>query len=897
MNNWQQLRADYLWSRFTANFSHSNSGFLKVITHNPLFSLPLLILIIFLVLLILLFRFILRLKKSIKETPVLLEITPPSRTEKTAYTTTQLFSTFHGLINNDQTVLDKLLGKKERLSFEIVSSKNEGIRYLLRTTPDQVNNIKKNLTTYLPEVTIKTVNDYLPKDFGKQSDLQTQIVEYRLGKSFAFPLAKQNVLDEHDPVGYITGMMTKLSPGELISFQIVLSPIKTSETQIIQNTIRNKGDVLQYLSKPSYHWVLRLCFGVITLLTTVIRETGGALISVLNEAQSSPEQIRRMRAYELESRMRANSFKSAPRVLDAYEQEIIKSVQEKITQPLFTTSIKLLVIAKSKQELKERINGFNSSLFTFSVANYQSLKVRKSLFNLKKIRIWMFKQRLVSIRIPRNDRYAQILSTAEISDLYHFPFTRMAQTEGLVKSRSKELPAPLSLKKSDAKFDVVIGVNQYGGELVPIGITLEQRLKHIYIIGKTGMGKTTLITSSIYQDMINGKGLAAFDPHGDMLQELLKVIPKNRKNDVIFFDPSDREWPIGLNLLSPGIKFSNEEDEHDWITSSVLAVFKKLADEKYWGPRMEHILRNATLTALLTPSPNLYTIQRLLTDKNYQRKITLTLKDPVLKQFWEKEFKLMGRMQVSSVTAPLTQRLGSFISSKMSRHILLQEKSSISISQIMDEGKILLINLSKGDLGEDQSFFFGTILTSFIWMAAYQRTKIPESQRKDFFLYVDEFQNFATPRFAEITSEGRKFHVSLIASHQNISQVKDKDILKVVAGNANTIVCLKASPDDEAFILPFMDPEVEKGDIVNLVPFNFFMKVTGDESEDAFSGKTVPINVKSSDKTKDEIIAYTRQHYATPKIKVEKYLEKLFAGEKDLETSKTKKERPKELDI
>jgi hypothetical protein len=891
MNNWRHLGAQYLWNSFIANLSHSNNGLLKVVKHNPLFFLPFFILIIFVILLAVIFRLFFRIKKSVKEVPILLEITPPSHTEKTAYTTTQLFSTFHGLVR-EQTLLDKLLGKKQRLSFEIVSTKNEGIRYIIRTTPDQVNNVKKNLTTYLSDVSIKTVDDYLPKDFGKHNDYQTQIVEYRLGKSFAFPLQKQNQLEEHDPVGYITGMMTKLSPNELISFQIVLSPVKTSEVDIIQNMIRGKRDVLQYLGSPSYYLVVKLLFGIITLLTTIIREVGGALTSVISEVQSSPDQIRRMRAYELESKMRMNNFKNIPKVLTPYEEELIQSIQGKISQPLFTSSIKLLVIAKNKQELKERINGFNSSLSTFSDISNQSLKIKKGILNLKKIRIWLFKKRLISLFTSRNDRYANLLSSSEMSDLFHFPFTKVTRTEGLVKNRSRELPAPLSLKKSDAKFDVIIGENQYGGELVPIGITLEQRLKHMYIIGKTGMGKTTLITSAIYQDMLSGKGLVVFDPHGDMIQELLKVIPKNRKNDVIFFDPSDREWPIGLNLLSPGIKFNNIEDEHDWITSSVLAVFKKLADEKHWGPRMEHILRNATLTALLTPNPNIYTIQRLLTDKAYQRKIALTLRDPVLKQFWQKEFALMGNMQLSSVTAPLTQRLGNFISSKMSRHILLQEKSGISISQIMDEGKILLINLSKGDLGEDQSFFFGTILTSFIWMAAYQRTKIPENKRKDFFIYVDEFQNFATPQFSEISSEGRKFHISLIASHQNIAQIKDKDILKGVAGNANTIVCFKDSPDDEAFILPFMDPEVEKGDIVNLAPFHFFMKVTGVESEEAFSGKNVPIDVTSSEKTRDEIISYTRDHYATPRAKVEQYLEKLFEEDKP---KSVKAEKAKEV--
>jgi hypothetical protein len=410
-------------------------------------------------------------------------------------------------------------------------------------------------------------------------------------------------------------------------------------------------------------------------------------------------------------------------------------------------------------------------------------------------------------------------------------------------------------------------------------MTLEQRRMHTYVIGKTGTGKTTLLTNSIYQDMVSGKGLAVLDPHGDMFQELLSIVPENRRKDVIVFDPSDRNFPIGLNILDPGLEFADDEDREQWITSNVLSVFAKLADEKLWGPRMEHVLRSTTLTALQTPNPSLYTIQRLLTDRPYQRAVAKTLKDPVLKQFWQKEFALMGGMQLSNVTQPLTNRLGHFITTKMSRHILMQEKSTLRIADIMNEGKILLVNLSKGDIGEDQSSFFGTILTSFIWMAAYQRTKIPERERRDFFLYVDEFQNFATPRFAEITSEGRKFRVSLIVSHQNIAQIEDKSILKVMAGNAHTIISLKASPDDEAFILPFMKPVVERGDIVNLAPYHFFMKTTADESEDAFSGMTEPLEVEGSDTVRDEVIAYSQNNTGHLRKKVEAYMEELFNAE------------------
>jgi type IV secretory pathway TraG/TraD family ATPase VirD4 len=380
--------------------------------------------------------------------------------------------------------------------------------------------------------------------------------------------------------------------------------------------------------------------------------------------------------------------------------------------------------------------------------------------------------------------------------------------------------------------------------------------------------------------MFNGKGLAVLDPHGDMFRELLSIVPENRRKDVVVFDPSDRDFPVGLNILDPGIDFESEDDKHEWITSAVLSIFKKLSDEAQWGPRMEHILRNTTLTALQLPNPSLYTLQRLLTDKKYQKEVAKTLKDPVLKQFWDKEFKMMGSMQMSAATAPLTHRLGHFITSKMSRHILLQEKSTVRIADIMNEGKILLVNLSKGDIGEDQSEFFGTILTALIWMAAYQRTKIPEKKRKDFFVYVDEFQNFATPQFGAITSEGRKFHVSLIVSHQNIAQIEDKDLVKVIGGNAATIICLKANPEDEAFILPYMKPEVEKGDIVNLAPYHFYMKVATEDSEDAFSGQTVPLDIEESEKIRKAVVANSSKVYAASKAHVEKQMEALFTATK-----------------
>lgn len=756
---------------------------------------------------------------------------------------------------------------------EIVSSRDGGIRFLLIVPKKETDVIHRSLLSYLPGLKVKEVGDYLPQSLGNGEN-SVSLTELKLSSDFILPLKSQKALKEHDPISYLIGQMTKLKDGELVALQVVTTPVISSiqggvikRKREIMNRIRQGLPLTPVLeknsifsSRPSFWWLL---LGFPVWIGLFALKAGVALIYAILDPNSPSNPI---------NQPSKPSEKHLQMLLNPYEQELGVIVKEKLDQHLFETSIRILVASSDADEAGSRADELVSSFGQFT-SSQQSLENRGTFPFLGSFaynnRLSQFKQRTLSGNNP-------ILCSSEISDLYHFPYTDLTKTEGLVKSRSRELPAPLSLKKGDKDFDVIIGVNQYGGELSPIGLTLSQRQKHMYVIGKTGTGKTTILTSSIFQDIINGKGLAVFDPHGDMFKQLLQIIPENRKEDVIVFDPSDRDFPIGLNILSPGIKFSNKEDEYDWITSSVLAVFKKLADEKYWGPRMEHILRNATLTALQTPKPKFYTLQRLLTDKKYQKEVALTLKDPVLKQFWQKEFRLVGNLQLSSVTAPLTQRLGYFISSKMSRHVLLQENSTFSIQKIMDEGKILLINLSKGDLGEDQSFFFGTIITSLIWMAAYQRTKLPESERKDFFVYVDEFQNFATPQFAEITSEGRKFRVSLITSHQNIAQIKDKDILKVVAGNAHIIICTKASPDDESFILPYMDPEVEKGDIVNLAPFNFFMKVTTDESEDAFSGKTVPIDVGSSKDSRDGVISYSRKHYAIPRAKVEEYLEKLF---------------------
>jgi len=823
-------------------------------------ALYLIALWLFFVIVFSLIRFI----RHLKEPYTFLEITPPVNTKIQTVSNTQLFNLIMGLLEQ-RSWRDRLTFRQISASFEIVSRKETGIQFIIRTPKSYASTFEKTLRAYSPDLKIKHSREYIPQTISNN----VKVLEFAQQKHSCLPLSEQSDLNKHDPLAYLTSNMSRLKNGELLAIQVVLKPlIHSSKNGLKHETGRlrkvlHRNKYINWSQNTQAQRTAKVFVQVLEFVTQVIMVP----ILFLAEFVSGNE-----------AKFPITHTKLEPSPADIELSELSKT---KLSSPLFEASIRTLLIV-SKDQMSEREKGLRSSFMSYRHACGQTLAVKRNYFGTisQRIKLWKLINRVGG---------SLVLSSSEIGALYHFPFNTDVHSEDLSRVRSRELPVPLSFKKENPDLDLIFGVNDYAGNKTAIGTTLEQRRKHTYIIGKTGTGKTTLLKSAIYQDMVNGKGLAVFDPHGDMFHELLELVPENRIKDVVVFDPSDRAWPIGLNILSPGVKFQDKEDEEEWITSSVIGVFSKITAKEYWGPRMEHILRNATLTALQTENPSLYTLQKLLTDKSFQKKTALSLKDPILKQFWNKEFALLGKMQLSSVTAPLTQRLGLFITTKMSRHILLQEKSTISISQIMDEGKILLVNLAKGDLGEDQSFFFGTILTSIIWMAAYQRTKISENKRRDFFLYVDEFQNFATPRFSEITSEGRKFRIGLIASHQNIAQVEDQKILKVVAGNANTIICLKASPDDEKFILPYMEPEVEPSDIVNLASYHFYMKVSNEASENAFSGITVPLDIKGSDEAKKAVLAYSREKYATPRGQVEEYLDELLAEKTNFAKSSLKK--------
>ncbi|OQB05200.1 MAG: AAA-like domain protein [bacterium ADurb.Bin212] len=550
-------------------------------------------------------------------------------------------------------------------------------------------------------------------------------------------------------------------------------------------------------------------------------------------------------------------------VLTTHELELHQAVKTKIEKPLFETSIRLYVKTNDQKEEKQRVSGFLATLGQLT-SPYQSLIAKPviKILPFPKLSSKNFAERDLSLFDN------PILSSSELADLYHFPYAGTTKTEDMVKGKSQPLPAPLSFKQTENKFDNVFAKNNYGGSETLIGQTLEERRRHTYILGATGSGKTTLLSDMIYQDIVNGKGVAVLDPHGQLVEKLLTVIPENRIKDVVWFAPDDDGFPIALNLLElPKGTFtaSQLQKQKSLVASSIISIIQKFYDAKFFGPRMEYVLRNTILTALETESPTLLTVLDILTKTPYRKKVVSELKNQVLKDYCVYEFEKLGSLQRNNVVSPITNKIGGILSSPINYNILCQEESKLDFEDVINNGKILLCDLSKGKIGEDESSFFGSLIVAKIQLAALRRALIPEEERKDFYLYIDEFQNFATSTFAELVSEARKYRLSTILAHQSISQIENRDIIKVILANVGTVICFKtANPEDEQFILPIFSPEVLKHEISNLPLYNFYMKVSVGQAQDTFLAQADNFTVESNKNIEQSVIELSRRQYSNP---------------------------------
>ena len=415
----------------------------------------------------------------------------------------------------------------------------------------------------------------------------------------------------------------------------------------------------------------------------------------------------------------------------------------------------------------------------------------------------------------------------------------------------------------DNKQIIFFGETNFRNQRRKFGIKTNDRRKHFYIIGKTGMGKTTLLDNMAIQDIQNGNGLGIVDPHGDFAERMLDFVPSNRVNDVIYLNPADLDFPIAFNVMEQ----VGSEYRH-LVASGLMGVFKKIWPD-VWSARMEYILNNAVLALLEYPGATLLGINRMLADADYRQKVVDHLSDPVVKSFWRDEFARYHAQFQTEAIAPIQNKVGQFISTALIRNIVGQTKSSIDIRKIMDEKKILIMNLSKGKMGEDNSRLLGAMVITKLYLAAMSRVDTLEHERNDFFLYVDEFQNFATESFASILSEARKYRLSLTLAHQYVAQMDEK-VRDAVFGNVGTMLSFRVGAFDAELLEKEFLPEFTMNDLVNLGFASVYLKLMIDGvASRPFSASTLPPRPVPEKSYKEKIINVSRERYGTPRHVVE----------------------------
>jgi type IV secretory pathway TraG/TraD family ATPase VirD4 len=397
------------------------------------------------------------------------------------------------------------------------------------------------------------------------------------------------------------------------------------------------------------------------------------------------------------------------------------------------------------------------------------------------------------------------------------------------------------------------------------GIKEKNRRGHMYLIGKTGTGKSSLIANMAISDMRSGNGIGVIDPHGDLVQTLLSHVPKERIKDVVYFNPGDIEYPIAFNPLH---KVSL--DYQHLVVSGLISVFKKIWFE-FWGPRLEHILRHSLLTLLEYPDATLLDIPKLLTNPVFRAKVLYKLTNHQVREFWVNEFDKYSAWLRSEAVSPILNKMGQFLTSLPLRNIVGQAESSFKMRSVMDEGKILLVNLSKGTIGEDNSSLLGSLLVTMIYLAALSRSNIPEEKRKSFYLYVDEFHNFVSLSFADILSESRKYGLHLVLAHQYISQLHEK-VRGAVFGNVGTMISFRVGIEDAITLAREFRPVFDEQDLINLPNHHIYLKLMIDGmTSQPFSGVTLPLPTERL-LDKKEIISESRSRYGETRSEVERSL-------------------------
>jgi len=574
-------------------------------------------------------------------------------------------------------------------------------------------------------------------------------------------------------------------------------------------------------------------------------------LSRLQENESALIQFSICKARENWKQSAQNYTKPEGQTSPRPEDTFRSLIQKKISQPSFQTSVHIISSAATKHRQQQ----IEDSLV-------QALNIVQSPINSLQIRRLLLRkdQRMQKVVTHKIKPVRQYFSSAELATLFHLPNKALSALKNIAwgKTLQGEPPADLPIYANvpeNMREELnLFGKVEFKNKEQIFGLQREDRRRHMYVMGKTGTGKSTLLANMIINDLKHDEGLAVIDPHGDLIETVLDYIPKRRINDCIILDPADPEAVVQLNLFEGGSVVHRE-----LIASGLVSMFQKLYGSS-WGPRLEYILRNTILT-LLSQQARLEDIVRILTDQRYREHVVETLEDPILKSFWLYEFDKMHERQRTEAISPILNKVGQFVTSPLIRRVVNVKKSTIDIEEIMNEGKILLVNVSQGKLGEDNAALLGAMIITQLQLAAMNRVYIPEEQRKDFFLYIDEFQNFATTSFTKILSEARKYRLNLILANQYIDQVPE-EVRSAIFGNAGNLMSFIVGANDATILQKEFGNLYTPDDLVSLSRYQIICKLMIHNAVSRpFPASTLAL-AASNNQNKDKVIRVSRERYA-----------------------------------
>jgi hypothetical protein len=530
--------------------------------------------------------------------------------------------------------------------------------------------------------------------------------------------------------------------------------------------------------------------------------------------------------------------------------------EEKEAISYFKTTIRFLMASQNKEKLRVNLASM-LVVYTKNLERQGIQKLREHKVNNNKAFLDNLKNRQLGNKQIR-------ASTDEIATFFHLPYSE-EEISQIAQVRSKRASPPQNLPtESDISL---FGKTNFQNQQTSFGIKNSDRRRHLYVIGKTGMGKSKLLELLINKDIRSNKGIILMEPHGDLSKEIVNMIPESRIDDVVYFDPTDLDYPIGFNPMEGvgSIEFRQN------IVAGFISIFKKMFGLN-WNERFEHVLRYTTLALLEYPQASILGIPRMLTDNIFRQEVIGYVTDPMVKKFWATEFSSWNDQFANDAIVPIINKIGQFVANPMIRNIVGQAKSGFSLDEVMNKGKILIVNLSVGKLGEENAALLGSMFITKIWQTAMSRTSIPEEKRLDTFLYIDEFQNFATTAFANILSEARKYRLNLTIAHQYMQQLPP-EVRATIFGNVGSIIGFRVGGEDAQVLVKEFEPVFNINDFLNLDLRNFYIKMAiSGQTASPFSAQTLTLNVPKSNQI-SKIVELTRKKYAKSRDVVEKELE------------------------